>query len=52
MTQDGANARKPMGSSLLKLSQDDSGASEEGFRVGKCVKRTTSALTAPMGRLM
>jgi len=54
MMQDGANVTKPMGSSLLKISQDERGVDvvDVGFRDGKCVKRTITALSAPIGRLM
>jgi len=52
MTQQGAKVRKPTGSSLLKISQDERAGLEEGFREGNWVKTTTRALTAPIGRLM
>ncbi len=52
--QDGANIKKPMVSSLLKFSQIGRGVDvvDVGFRDGKCVKSTTTALSAPIGRLM
>jgi hypothetical protein len=51
ITQAGAKVRKPTGSSLLKISQDEIEVLET-FLVGKPVKRTTTTLSAPMGRLM
>jgi hypothetical protein len=53
MTQEGANVRKPIGSNLLKISQDEREVEEVvGFLDGKWVNSTLMALTAPIGRLM